>query len=526
MKNSLKYFGLWQKKRSELRIGDDPQTDWQQMQALLDQHLPIEEGKPSRAKGFKLMSVLFVSMSAAAMTYIVSNVIEIKKHKHNHTFGYHHKNNKVVPGIYSISNDSTNNLLVYNPPTGNKDNPGASKSSAAPQSADMANPAITKNPAIVATKSAGVSNGSRSVSKANSKPFSATNKNSGPKFSGTRSRHGGNGPMHGNRNNNSSPLAVNSNRPGNHTIINAANKQDIGKGKSAGEIYKANVQQYPVLLSLAPIPAVNQSAYAIYPEPITASNNNFATKTIATGILQRSRAGKSGKPGKSQKTKNTANKNSTPSNIDWGLLTGINTSGSFTPKSQNSNFYGSSPVDLYFGLYGTYNLNDNWAINTQLRLFSPQTISTTYNHANGSKVDSGQLVQVVNSAKFYSISVPIRAMYKVNNNISLVGGPVINIPVKMLNIKSSLLPAGIKADSTYYNKTISLLSSTKYQQSLNLGITAGINFQFKRLSIEASWLRSLSGYQVTSGYGSGTSYNNTVQFTIGFRLNKAGPKIK
>ena len=39
MKNSLKYLGLWQKKRSELKINDDPQADWMQMQDLLDKHL-------------------------------------------------------------------------------------------------------------------------------------------------------------------------------------------------------------------------------------------------------------------------------------------------------------------------------------------------------------------------------------------------------------------------------------------------------------------------------------------------------
>jgi hypothetical protein len=68
-----------------------------------------------------------------------------------------------------------------------------------------------------------------------------------------------------------------------------------------------------------------------------------------------------------------------------------------------------------------------------------------------------------------------------------------------------------------------VLSGTQYLQKLNVGLSAGVNIQFKRLSFEATYLKSLSGYQVTSGYGTYRSYNGTLQFTIGFRLNKVKP---
>ena len=41
MKNALKNFLLWQKKRNELQVNDDPQADWGQMQWLLDEHMPV-----------------------------------------------------------------------------------------------------------------------------------------------------------------------------------------------------------------------------------------------------------------------------------------------------------------------------------------------------------------------------------------------------------------------------------------------------------------------------------------------------
>jgi hypothetical protein len=550
MKNSLKYFGLWQKKRSELRINDDPQTDWQHMQGLLDQHLPVEAGKPSRSKGFKLMSVLFVSMSAAAMTYIVSNIVEIKKHKHGHTFSYHHKN-KIISSIDSISNNTIPDSLTHNSTTETKDSLSTVNSSADLQNERQSNPGAAKSSGIASAKSAanasastpsgagtipGKSSGAvakrnnlsvanrasgslRTISYTSGKPFRSSNKNNVLKH-GSSQRNGGRyGNVHGIIN--SGPIvAGNLNGHANHFEVNGTNKQVNGADKITGKIDSSHTPQYPALLSLAPMVGFGRNSNAIYPVPITASTISIARKSITDG---RQPGSKAGKAGKSPKIKNTANKNSTQSNIDWGLLTGVNSSGSFTPKSQNSNFYGSSPIDLYFGLYGTYHLNDKWGINTQVRLFSPQTITTTYGHANGSKVDSGQLIQIVNSGKFYSVSVPLRTIYRVNSNISFVGGPVFNVPVKTINVHSSLLPAGIKADTAYYAKTINLLKGATYLQSFNLGVTGGVNFQVKRLSFEASWLRSLSGYQVTSGFGSGRSYNNTFQFTIGFQLSKVKP---
>jgi len=223
------------------------------------------------------------------------------------------------------------------------------------------------------------------------------------------------------------------------------------------------------------------------------------------------------------KEKNAKVKNSSTSssNIDWGLLTGVNSSGSFTPRNQNSNFYGNSPVDLYFGVFATYNINDKWAVNSQIKLFNPQTITTKYTHANASRIDSGQLLQITSSRKMYSTSIPLHAVYKVNSNLSFMAGPVINIPVKQTNTGSTWLPTAIRSDSTYSTHIDSVLNKTKYEQKLNFGLSAGVNITFKRFSFGATYMKSLSGYQISSDFGNHNSYNGTLQFTIGFRLNKS-----
>ncbi len=306
----------------------------------------------------------------------------------------------------------------------------------------------------------------------------------------------------------------NSSGPSNQHRINDEDKQYLSAKADSSHI------QYPALFYPAPNPGFNSGTNSF---PIFAASGLSFT-SIPKQLSNQSKDNKKpSRNGKTAKTKNASIKNSTLLNLDWGILTGVNSSGSFTPKSQNSNFYGSSPVDVFFGLFANYNLNDRWAIGSQIRLFSPQTISTIYTHANGSKIDSSQSLKITSSRKLYSVSIPIRIMYKVTDKVSFIGGPVIDIPIKQLNTKSTLQPAAIKSDTSYYAKVDSVLNGTQYRQKLNLGLSGGVNIQFKRLSFEATYLKSLSGYQVTSGYGTYRSYNGTLQFTVKFQLNKPKP---
>ena len=181
-------------------------------------------------------------------------------------------------------------------------------------------------------------------------------------------------------------------------------------------------------------------------------------------------------------------------------------------------------MDLYFGLFARYNLNDTWAIDTKFNFLIPQSINGSYNHANNSKVDSGQLIKVTDSRKAYFVSIPLNLTYNAGNVISFKAGPVINIPVKQLSGVTTLLPAGIKKDSAYYSKTTTVLAGTKYQQNINFSLSLGAAVYLKRLVFEADYLQNLSGYQVKSGYGSFTSHTGSRQFSVGFQLNK--PKVK
>jgi hypothetical protein len=290
----------------------------------------------------------------------------------------------------------------------------------------------------------------------------------------------------------------------------ARNGSAAAGGKSTTAYYPA-ADQYasaPVLIAVGFLPDFNGTAAKSFAMP-------SSLPVTSSALLKPAAAVKSVKG----KTKGAAK----PAGIDWGIFIGANTSGSFTPKSQNSNFYGSSPVDLYPGLFLSFKLNDNLAINPEFKVFSPQTISATYSHANQSKVDSNQSLSVTASRKIYSLAVPLYVAYKTGFGVTFKAGPVLNFPLKQVAATSLLQPSAIKTDSIYYAKLQSLLNGTDYEKSINIGLSVGVAEQFKRWIFEAGYLKSLSGYRVSSGLGSAVSHSGSLQFSIGFQLDKVKP---
>ena len=125
-----------------------------------------------------------------------------------------------------------------------------------------------------------------------------------------------------------------------------------------------------------------------------------------------------------------------------------------------------------------------WALNSQIKIFSPQNVSYNYSHFNNGMLDSPKL-QINSTRKIYSLEVPLHLAYRINDHLSILAGPSISIPVKQAGITNKLLNNGVKIDSAYYAAVRDTLNGTKYLQKLNIGLSGGLNFQFKRLSIGA-----------------------------------------
>jgi hypothetical protein len=198
---------------------------------------------------------------------------------------------------------------------------------------------------------------------------------------------------------------------------------------------------------------------------------------------------------------------------------GTNSSGGFTPKSQNANFYGSAPVDFFVGVSAVYNFNGKWALYSQVKVLTPQNISYNYPHVNDGLLDSARL-QLNSSRKIYSLEIPLQLSYRINNYLSVRAGPMVSIPMKQANITNRILTPGAKSDSAYFVSLTDSLKNTKYLPKLNFGLSGGVNFQFKRLSFGAMWNQSLSSYQINSDFGTYSTKPGTFQFNIGWQLDK------
>jgi hypothetical protein len=558
MKNSLNYLNLWQQKRDELPVTDSVQTDWLQMQSQLDILMPVAAAptlpKSTKAlkaskifktiKAFKTL-ILLVSTSATFITglYIFHHTHKIK---HDRQEKQHKKQPAYVITDSLKTVDSLNRIdnLGHKPDSLSLVNSASGSTNNSP--ADKLDSASTGN------NLTGVKPGAHDNK--TSQTTSPLNKNVGP-YLVSKSQNAANSPNAGSHNNyiNQSVANKSANNVGNvfnpnngvgysangtlgyqnggqqnscyQPLVLASNFQTSGHLIPNSDTVLADVNNYfaqPSMVNrLLPSFSANQKSYPAKQK--TAVINAIVNKIRKTSTVPAAKTNQKDKSGKKEKAAKI--RSTSPINIDWGLLAGVNSSGSFTPKKQNSNFYGSLPFDLNLGLYGTYHFNDKWAINVQVRALNPQNISGSYSHANAAKadsgaVDSGKSIKVTDSRKAYFVSVPIHLVYKVNNYLSIKGGPVINIPVKQLPGTTSLTPLAIKKDTPYYTSVTNQLKNTRYSPAINFSLSVGVSLQYNRFSFEATYLKSISGYKVSSDFGSYKSNPGSIQLGIGFQLNK------
>ncbi|GAA3987814.1 PorT family protein [Mucilaginibacter dorajii] len=557
MKNSLNYLNLWQQKRNELPVTDSVQTDWMQMQSQLDILMPVTSAptSPKSTKTLKASKILKTIKAFKTLILLVSTSaifftgLYIFHHSHKIKHNQQEKQHKKQPA-YIITDslktvDSLNridslgrkpdSLSLVNSPLGNSNSSAANKSDSTSTNRNLA--------------------GNRAGTHENrtGQTASPLNKNAGSSVV-SRSQNAINRSNAGNHNNYINQVTTNKSATNGSNIFSLNNNGLYSAGGALGyqNGSKQNKGYQPLVLAanfqtsqhLIPnLDSVQADVNNYFTQPalsnrllpsFNANQNNYPAKQSSAAInaivskirkapTETVKTTQKDKNGKKEKTAKP--RSASPINMDWGLLAGTNSSGSFTPKKQNSNFYGSLPVDLNFGLYGTYHINDKWAINVQARALNPQNISGSYSHANGAKadsgaVDSGKAIKVTDSRKAYFVSVPIHLVYRVNNYLSIKGGPVINIPVKQLAGTTSLTPLAIKKDTSYYTSVTNQLKNTRYTPAINFSLSVGVALQYNRFSFEATYLKSISGYKVNSDFGSYKSNPGSIQLGIGFQLNK------
>ncbi len=620
---------LWQK-RNELRITDDVQHDWLDMQAMLDVQMPVGNppgtdggssgtGGLSGFSGFKLLSVLLATLGAAILIYFASHkgvtetnnrkksvpAVTVTNKNDRSTNSNNTNNGDSLSGATSSSGLSGTPSTTTNP---DKTQPGTASASSANTTTD-GNTAVHSRGA--ATRNAGTTNGALPANKADANPNNHSDKAGETVVKNNKTVN----------NNGSKAAASGSSLPGNKIIANATahpikGSSTIIKNNKLPKNPDRRSITTPPSLSRVPHndakttgPAVRLSrsgagtiTHSSSTGHATISGNGLvrhgrnlsphAAGSLSGNALSKLKGGRSSGKGKNNplihngkptgnvpdqytdlnkdpgsnttppvknntdqnadladavqakftnegyipaplspdladkfKDQQSGSVNNKPSNsknskLDWGILAGVNTAGSFTAKSQNANFYGSFPVDAFFGLFVTYNFSDKWGVNLGIRGLNPQNLSGSYTHANESKIDTLQTLNISDSRKVYFVDVPLNLVFKPNQYLSLKAGPVFSLPVKQVNGISTFQTGKLKKDSLYYVKVTQTINATNYTQSVNVGLSFGASAQTGRFIFDAAYIRGLKGLTVGSGLGSYTANSNYFLFTVGFKLNR------
>jgi len=579
MKNSLRYSKLWQQKRDELKVNANADQDWGDMSNLLDQHLPVSPkgstsgGGSGSASGLSnfggLAGIAGISVAVIAVTvYLAVHFSGDKSEKprrdssdaKQHTqiitrqdsldklqdsaINYSQavkdsgsvnedskspagSNSDVVSGNAAKSNNTTPNSAASNARSTNgmtnssAGNVGAKTNPAGALSGKSSSGVNTsgRNNNPIGLNSPSVNNGLSNAGKNGSGVFSKSGRGTSLSNNGKRlAGNSGNNPLNGG--NGRYGVGYNANgkfggfrqRGGNgsryQNQVNTIISSRDAKGKLQSNSGKDDLNSVGVYHSRD---TINTNAYDPFLPFKQAAllNGQFDNRDIISASVvpfTKNKPADDLKNGKNKKDKKTKASSAGDSKFDYGILGGVNLSNS---------------TGLYGGAYGAYHISDKWGVNLQVTGLTSQNISGGYSHANGSKVDSGKIIQVTDSRKAYFVSVPLHATYNITDNFSVKAGPVLNIPVKQTNGVTSLTPTTINRDSAYYSKTINQLNNTRYNQQINFGVSGGVRYQYNRFSIEATYLKNLSSFSVTSDYGTyKTNGSGMLNITLGIQLNK------
>jgi hypothetical protein len=571
MRNWNQYLKLWQQKRNELHISTDMQTDWSDMHQLLDKHMPDNtpsadsdnaghggggSGLGTGAKllnlgKLKLLYVVAGLVIGGVVTYIAINQKTTDRHKKNKTEirkdslssgnilktdnlqrGNRVDNNNAIDNLKNDQNNSStdanagssadNNIANENTPAGDSKvvNDHAKDISVR---ADAAKSAGEKSNGTSSGKTGHGNSGDLKNNHLLSSP-SAIIKNGMVSGNGTRRRSGSyragrqSGPHYSSNQQNTftSNNGRQTNNHNNHNTI-AGDGQYVNGASTIKAATPASALTWDDVVANSNQNAVNFANAMVNSAMLTSGSIN-RNATLGENSSANKTSGKTDKKAKDAKASKIA-RNPTYKHLDWGLLAGTDGMGSLTPKSQNHNIYGSLPIDIYAGLFGTYNLNDRWALGLQSRFLVPHTVSGryVYSHAAKDTTQAAETIQISDSRKVYTVDVPIHLIYRIAPNINLKGGPILSIPVKTAN--GTYPNAG--NDSTGNANTVTKsLSATAPGRKILFGASAGIGFSYKSLWFDASYNYNPRPMEMKSDLGGYSSNTNSLQLTIGIKLNR------
>lgn len=535
MSNWNQYRKLWQQKRDELHVDSNAQADWSEMHNLLDQLMPVTPAPPTPPSPkvpksvFSKFGPLLVMTSviiAGLVTYFVArtnqDIATNKKHKPNHT--EIRKDSTAVNEVVALSDllqnitgETTNNAQADKQPnaiTGTaKTEVDKADNTTASNADNKANTLSNKNIATANNRTSHTQTATNNLSGANSagnhyrlinsdnsvaskyNSGSSRRVNSVVKISQNDDWKAGIHNQQDDKRYNNSAIANNPTETSKNSFTEAASLylswDDVIKGTS-----------YPATL---PYFSVDVQRTAASQTSTDSKKSKDAKKSADT------------KKSKDKKPKSSGN----AADIDWGLLIGANTNGSFTGKEFNHNLYGGLGTDPYLGLFATGNINERWSATLQIKALVPHMAKGSYEHKNESQVDLGQTFQFQDLRKVYTVDMPVLVAYHLGQNFNLKAGPYVSLPLKQFGGIVGYEKGPQRDNSGYYTSVDKLLESTDISKKVQFGLSGGAGVTYHCLSLDATYNYQLQSQKVSSPLGGYATHMNNLQITLGIQLNKS-----
>jgi hypothetical protein len=559
MKDQEWYNKLWRDKLQQLPVEGDEHAMWQKMQGLLDEEMPVSNpgtsGKPGKFPGGgAILPAVVIIAATLALIYFLSGHSKEGKHKEQ------------IKAIKSIvmHRDSLNNAKIRQSQV--DDNTANSKAHLQPQNSSTAVNKTIMNATSSAYKntlSANTANNTSSSSKitplSNLNPkVNNSNHISANNIIGVRdkkedyNKHAKNVSLitgsysghltHLHTNGRGNPKMYSSQH---HSVSGIANAAQNNSGNPSG--LKNSRQQNPGQQQAGMMQLLTNNSYPSFADTLTTPGiidqtnitdslskqfrNGLAlgenTLTIAKNSLGNSA---SNNTNKSQSAQNNKTKDKpTSSKNNNGKSRPGNSSFSLDAKLGMNTGAGSS---AYFGIAAGYNFTPRVSLMIGADVLPSRTLSGSYNSKTQLtyRVDtgkygtrqSGQII-ISGSRKLYTVDVPVTVNYRINQYLSIYGGPVISLPAKANATKTSLTKLANSNDTTR-SLVAPYLSGTVIDNKAGINLTGGVKLNFNRVFISGGYMQALQPYTISSGLGSSKINYHTVQLGVGLRLFK--PKGK
>lgn len=501
MSNSAWYQKLWHKKMAGLQVKDDRDSAWAHMKQALDEQMPVQQApvnKPGYLSGAKVMKLLSYLLPAAlvisAGVYYALSALNREKPQ-----SVHKAPSNQISSVKTFNNQ--HHILVDSVPGRNSIQKKAGPWVEVAGKNKILGQAETMHPVIAEKVRPRVEDELL-------KDPSRRNDGSGNyrrAEKGVIKKHEGrlNGLLNKKHISHSAVLRVGQGSLPHYSAGGRVEDASQTTGMN-GRLKRPDNLRPVVIGNMSNESDSNPSM------PLTLSNA-MQTRVAIAGKMENDTPGGANipvKPGKVKQQTTKAVKSKTSRKIvtpphHYSIEAGLNT--------------GRGYSGFYFGVSGTYAIQNRLLVNAGLRINTPQSLSGEFSHSSYYRPDSLPPFKIIDARKVLTLNIPVTLEYQLSKLLSIKAGPVIGYAIKQLEVSTKLGPIADYRDTVYHGGEVKTAMLNTGVNKFNLGFTGGLSLHISRFDIQGSY-QLFSPFKISNTLGAYSKPYQTFQVGIAYRF--------